>query len=334
MIQEFALDPELIALAATDEGYRLLMTRFGLDARRLISRFPDDWERTAARVAEDSGAMQEYPRKARIVEVIEHLKKHWVQRESEYDKDVGWVANAARENQRAGRQFDGVVAASNPANDSSVKVIRDPAIAALMFPPLPHDAIVDRRAEDMAALLAPMLRRARQMLFVDPYFNPEAQRFRAPLTAFLGKATANRTCGRLMKVGLHTTWKGCPKRFNELDIEQKAQKLEEIARDKLPICIPPGLTMTVSIWKEKCWPQAEDQEFDRLHNRYVLTDVGGVMFGTGLDEGVPGPGRDIVCALSAGVYQHVWRQYAGSPAVFLPARETFSVVGAESASWR
>jgi hypothetical protein len=50
---------------------------------------------------------------------------------------------------------------------------------------------------------------------------------------------------------------------------------------------------------------------DRLHNRYVLTDLGGVTLGIGLDAGNEGETDDLVL-LSRAQYTHRWSQYVGN----------------------
>jgi hypothetical protein len=48
---------------------------------------------------------------------------------------------------------------------------------------------------------------------------------------------------------------------------------------------------------------------EKLHNRYVFTDIGGVFFGIGLAEEDEGH-RDDVALLDAELYELRWRQYA------------------------
>lgn len=52
-----------------------------------------------------------------------------------------------------------------------------------------------------------------------------------------------------------------------------------------------------------------------LHNRYILTDVGGVQFGVGLDEGDPGMTDDVVL-LEANVFNRRLQDFAGPAYAF------------------
>ena len=62
-----------------------------------------------------------------------------------------------------------------------------------------------------------------------------------------------------------------------------------------------------------------------LHNRYILTDVGGVQFFTGLDEGDPGTTDDI-SLLGADAYRERLENYVG-PAHAFDLEGDFEVCG-------
>ena len=51
---------------------------------------------------------------------------------------------------------------------------------------------------------------------------------------------------------------------------------------------------------------------ERLHNRYILTDLGGVAFGIGLDDGNDGETDDLIL-MDRAQYELRWSQYAGDP---------------------
>ena len=61
-----------------------------------------------------------------------------------------------------------------------------------------------------------------------------------------------------------------------------------------------------------------------MHNRYVLTDIGGVQFGTGLDEGEEGT-TDVVSRLDAEPYEKRYQDYAEPGFSFDPDGEPFLV---------
>jgi hypothetical protein len=61
--------------------------------------------------------------------------------------------------------------------------------------------------------------------------------------------------------------------------------------------VPAGLTLRIVRWDK------ED-----LHNRYVLTERGGLKFGQGLDEGT-NPPTDVVNLLGERVHEEIWKDY-------------------------
>jgi hypothetical protein len=82
------------------------------------------------------------------------------------------------------------------------------------------------------------------------------------------------------------------------------QDFKSTCEKYLPRIIPAGLTLLVRRWENR-------KGGDKLHNRYILTDVGGVEFGVGLDEGDPGTTDDITL-LSADSYRRGLNDYTGS----------------------
>ncbi len=57
---------------------------------------------------------------------------------------------------------------------------------------------------------------------------------------------------------------------------------------------------------------SERPDGERLHNRYILTDLGGVSFGIGLDDGNEGE-TDDVALMGREQYDRRWSQYGGDP---------------------
>lgn len=81
--------------------------------------------------------------------------------------------------------------------------------------------------------------------------------------------------------------------------------------DILPGLIPVGITLRVVVWTERV-------NGEKLHNRYVLSDIAGVMLGTGLDQS-ENPGSDEsddITLLSEGQHNNRLRQFIGSPPAF------------------
>ena len=77
---------------------------------------------------------------------------------------------------------------------------------------------------------------------------------------------------------------------------------------RLPRCVPNGVRLSIRV-------QSQKTGGEQLHNRYILTDVGGLTFGTGLDDGPEGE-TDDVSLMDRPQYELRWSQHATEPMAF------------------
>jgi hypothetical protein len=70
---------------------------------------------------------------------------------------------------------------------------------------------------------------------------------------------------------------------------------------------------------------------EKLHNRYVLTELGGVFLGVGLDEGDAGETDDFIL-LPRAQYEHRWSQYVNNDGAFELADRPATVHGTRRGS--
>ncbi len=75
---------------------------------------------------------------------------------------------------------------------------------------------------------------------------------------------------------------------------------------KLPNFIPDGLQLELKRWKKRSGGE-------KLHNRYILTDIGGVKVDPGLDEGEEGESFEVIL-LERATYEKQWDDYVRCPA--------------------
>lgn len=85
--------------------------------------------------------------------------------------------------------------------------------------------------------------------------------------------------------------------------------------------IPTGVTLNFKRWSER--PNGE-----KFHNRYLLTDIGGVIFGVGLDAGSASQ-TDDVNLMDAVQFLKRWGQFNGACAFDL-VDEPKAVVGVKT----
>jgi hypothetical protein len=291
MIFEYAVEPEFVAASGNLKDYRFLVGAFGLGRPRMMAEFPalKNWRRQVLQAIREPGGLDA----SRVTALISMLSDRVVQRPGYlYDGSKPWLVNAEGEDGRC--PFHAILARANPRNHSRV-LIGDRASddnplwkAALGSP-------VRRNPRDMAIAVREMLAICTEAIFIDPHFGPENPRFRSPLREFVA-AIASRN-GRTVapRIEVHTSVKSTRAFF-------EAECLKNI-----PQLIPAGWSIKFVRWTDI--PQGQNE----LHNRYILTDVGGVIFGVGLDQG---KGNDDINLMDRAQFLAHWDEYLGPQPAF------------------
>jgi hypothetical protein len=148
-----------------------------------------------------------------------------------------WLVNAESEHER--EPFYAILALSNPRNRSYVMRADDIISGTATMWLAPNSAPVDRNAEAMAGCVAPMLRCATKILFIDPYFRASRPEFNNSLAAFLRKLSSR---GFQIAVELHTT---------DRDDAPPFPMFKKECESYLPKSIPTGITLVVRRWKRR-----------------------------------------------------------------------------------
>jgi len=305
MIYEYALEPELVTTWVDRHVGRYFIEKFGLGQPRIVSRYPKRWKRL---VWESFPGGSEVERK-RLEELIERVSETTVKRQAgQWDPARTWVENAGDEHARV--PFHAILARTNPGAHPLV-ITADEIDDTTALWALPHGCTTARTAIEMAAAVASMLRIADVVVFVDPYFAPENGRHRRPLTAFLRAVLERRPSEAPQRVEVLSAADGDGRATPEFFREECERRLRG--------CVPRELRVELVRLRER--PGGE-----RLHNRYILTDLGGVMFGAGLDEGHPGETDDIEL-LDRRQYEERWRQYGAEGPAFERPEQTITVDG-------
>ncbi len=291
MIHEYALEPELIATWGNRHDFRYFVEKFGLGQPRIVSRYPKPWKRLVWQAFQSDDDLE----RSRMVELLQRIGERMAHRRS-YLWDAGrpWVENAQAEHRRVA--FRGILARENPGGHPSILVA-----AALDDSPLwviSRGVTFARNAGSMAAAVAAMLRIASVIVFVDPHFSPAELRYRRTLEVFLQAVMQARPVEGPGRVEVHTSMEHTGTRdFFEGECQRRLQR-----------CIPRGMNLRIVRLQERL-------AGEHLHNRYILTDLGGVLFGVGLDEGDDGA-TDDVHLLDRAQYDERWRQYASDAPAF------------------
>jgi len=297
MIYEFAIEPELVATWGEYNNYRYFYDKFGIGQSRIIAEYPklQNWRRRILKAGPKDEMEQQ-----RLTAIISILSEKMIKRNTEhYDGNIDWLSNAELEDKK--RPFHAILASSNPLHNSKVLV---PPIEASnnaqwhIDEQLPD---VARKASDMAEALRPLLINCRKAIFIDPNFMMgNRSKWKHPFEIFMRELLASQYQSSEIQIEVHSS----------ADIHKAPTEkyFEEQCREMLENVISQGLLINFKRWKQK--PGGK-----KLHDRYLLTDLGGVDFSIGLDEGKEGEVQKI-SLLKKNTYEIVWEDYMGKQPAF------------------
>ncbi len=309
MIHEYAIDPELVIAWGKDRAdYRYFCEQFGLGTPRMMGEFPNfnNWRKQFKRAAIGADETNELPRITAIFNLIQDQR---IRRDGiDYDGTLTWLENAENENKRYG--FQAILSMDNPRDHA--QVLSSTVLGDLMHKhPLWHvksQSSCNRQAKQMADLLSPLFTNCSELHFVDPHFGPQNIRHRRPLAKFMEKVAHFRPRRLPMeRIVIHVAVES----FKGPDFRKECEK-------KLPDLIPIGLKLELKRWKQR-------NGGEKLHNRYILTDIGGVKIDPGLDDGKDGESFEVIL-LERKPYEKQLDNYVRSPAFDLA--EQVTVIGA------
>ncbi|MBI5016763.1 MAG: hypothetical protein HZB55_14920 [Deltaproteobacteria bacterium] len=282
MVYEYALDPQLLA---NPKDFRYFFEKFGVARGRLIARLPSRWRKAVLDVIEASGDWKQVEKHA-IKERILHLEKNAVVARAHEWSEPGWLKNVLAEHAR--KPFRAILAAGEAVDHPDL--LRGEVVYEMDDPRwfVETSTSIDRTAQAMAACGTLLLRAAREVVFVDRNFRPDKPQWRAPLRAFLCCLADRPDLRHIRRAEYHTHNEPRNRRpgFSAEDYQQELRSV-----------VPDGVQLGIVAWP-----------WETLHNRYILTDIGGIQFGWGLDE-APGK-RDQTNLLSESVWRELWSHHS------------------------
>jgi hypothetical protein len=284
LIHAFAVEPKLVATWGRREAFRFIHDKFGLGTPRVLLELPtfNKWKKAVYNAANDLVLSQEEMK--RIEELFRLFAEHKCRRaDSVYDGLIAWLQNAEREYDR--KAFSGILATENPRAHPAV-LPGDHIGPGTARWDCPLGTTPSRTPEGLATSLSALLVNCRQLHLVDPHFGPENIRHRKVLEALMDVLANDGVSPDVIRVH-------CSAKSELAFFEQKATLMASR--------LPDGISIEFLRWKQR-------DGGERLHNRYVLTDLGGVSLGGGLDEGDLGQTDDLLL-LPRAQYESRWSQY-------------------------
>jgi len=326
MIYEFALEPELVAQWCERKEYLFFDEKFGLRSRRIVSAYPKKWKKLVWAAFSGGAFANDQNAQMRMTELVQYLWQNSIKRLSTFSENIVWLERAEAEH--AERPFYAILATDNPRKRSFVIAANDLIENGHDLWRIPDQNPTTRTPEDIAGTLSSVLQTCRHAILVDPYFNPRKRRFLRTLEAILQSCCGN-ICGvDKLQVELHTSidrefnsWERGEDRNTE-DDRIEYEKLETACKNLLPDIIPDSIALRIVIWKQRV-------NGEKLHNRYLLTNLFSVMFGTGSDasDNPATNESDDFVLLEEGQHITRYQQYAGNQPAFDMVGAPFKIIG-------
>jgi hypothetical protein len=327
MICEFALEPELVATWHDRKEYLFFDEKFGLQTGRIVSAYPKKWKTLVWQAFEKSPYGQDQNAQMKLEALLQHLTQNMVKRQSTFSEIPVWLVRAETEHED--RPFHAIVARENPREKEDVisaeKLVSDGRHSRWKVKTHPP---VARKAPELVAAIAPILRLYQHIVFLDPHFDPNTQRFIKPMAAFFQEIWTNRRGVEDPRVEIHT---GIDRFFRNYEREQDNYSDEErrvcdnLIKDmhtQLPKIIPTGKKIFIVIWKKR-------QHGQGFHNRYILTESCGVGFGNGIDQNddPESKDKDDLYLMDSDKYKERWKEFMGNPPQFDQVTQSFKING-------
>ncbi len=284
MFHEYALDPAAIS---NWDRTRFFLDAFGPWKGRFLAQLPrKKWKKLVHQALRCPDI-----EKAKIVERLANLDDRIFSPRvlsGAYDPEQSWFDNALA--QHAHLPFRAIITEGQTGTDvldaASVDERSD-------LWRVETGCMVPRDAAVYADKLDVILRMSRRIIYVSPFFRADQPDKTSPLVAI---------CSALAKVPEAGTLEV---HFGEA--RSYALGMSDAER-YLPIRLPRGSRVTLRCWSERGGGA-------RLHNRYLLTDIGGVQFGDEIEAGEAGH-TDRLSILDKASWLDLWEQYAGAAPAF------------------
>ncbi len=265
MLSEYAVEPA--AIGADWRTFKDLIDRFGADKGRLISRFPSKWEKKVIQAAKDAGVPD--VRMVAIVQRLQESKQKVVDFNRAYLHDAEWISNALREH--GDRPFKAIICAAGGTACAEAIQPDDSSDGHPLFKAATSRNVI-RTADEIAGALHTIVAVAKDVDIIDPFFDlrPTKGNYLAPLVSLLARLAGGP--GQPKAIRIH---------FRDHDTRPTAQILARDGSAQIKGILPPGYCLELYAWSEV-------QGGEDFHDRFVLTDLGGIMIGAGLSADGPG----------------------------------------------
>lgn len=294
MFHEYALDPNVLS---NWDRVRYFLDAFGPWKGRFIAKYPRNWKKLVYDVVKDRPNIEKKRIEQRLSAMTDSVFYSRVG--THYDGTKSWFANATIEHNRC--CFHAIIT-EEPSNDSNVINGTEVDEQCHLWR-VDSGKIVPRDPGHFVTIIKMLLIASEEIAIIDPYFQSGRLGKVQPLVEIC-KITANRQCS----IQVH---------FSEHHVAYREAKRS--AETALPSKLPEGAKVSLHCWNER-------KGGPRLHNRFIITNIGGVQFGDSVEAGDEGQ-EDRITILDENSHRLIWSQFIESPGAFDSAGPPIHVVG-------
>jgi hypothetical protein len=276
MLHEFAVEP---ALLGNWHNFHYLHEKFGVPQARMISEFPGKWRRM---VYEAAGGFSEIQRKI-LEQWMADKTAFLIPGGRAYTMADDWLKSA--EAAHVEKPFHAVLARENPREHFYVISAEQPITERHPLFHCPRECAMPKTVNGYITVSRPLLQCSRQILFIDPYFKAEKKwvdPLRAMFACIPSNVTLLRYCARASPGG-----------------EEPSFRRSELIQN-LPRFIPLGISLDIVLLTKSLGRDT--------HNRFILTERGGIKLPWGLDIQADSP-EDIVNLMEKETHQAKFAEY-------------------------
>lgn len=340
MVHEYALDPKVVARwARSIDATERIFEAFGVGQPRLFAEFPAlaDWKSQAidyfaqayAELAKDDATSPD-SFQARFSALVQHVVQSSVPKQTRranaaYDPPEPWLDNAVREDRRL--QFAAMIC--DDPKGAHPRLLRPSDMT--QDNPLwtrPRTETVEKTPEIVANLLKPLLRISSHVVFVDPFFNPCLPQYKNIYRLLFDGVKEGRFYPGASSPRIEIACENRKAMIGPKD-NQRPMDYSEFRRAclrELSPIIPSPLRVEVGRFLKR----RNEGPSDRLHGRWVLTELGGVnlQYGTDASDDWVGTLNDLHLMDKKPLHRR-WNQYSNDCPAFdhVPEEPQFTVIG-------
>jgi hypothetical protein len=277
MFYEFAIEPIVLS---NWKDCKYIVEKLGVPRGRVVSRFPKEWFRFVLEACSDLGDSE----RKKISVALNKIKKYRsIPANRGYDRTRNWCDNVLM--QTAEIPFHGIISRTNL--DVRESILFDELDEDHPRFKIARDRRIKRTVEGIVDSVLPFLNSAKKFKFVDPYFSSVKHRHILPLIEMLKKITARSNQELPCSISYHFN----DRISTDIFLHELKTKVEYLIPEKIKI----------DFYQ---WPES------KMHNRFILTDIGGVKFGTGLDiDERDFEQTDLINLLSETTFKEEWDEF-------------------------